>query len=368
MAVTGSLMLNDSSMACPSISIIVNDYRKDISKLVTIASVLNANVYFYTKYESGETAQPIPETWHVEQFPNVGREGHTYISHMLSKPLGDINIFLQSDLDEDGETGDCDMMQRIEQSICMLEDPATAFVSLSHTKDSRLSELWPFNDHPDLKKLTKTIGWEGDATITFRGQFCVTRHGIEALTDRYFEFLCSLKACLEMSNNPIEGHCLERYWGIIFALAQNQAPTSVHIRSLVVHEPSWQLIGDHTLLLSVPESLNCNLQGVPSLAIQTAFWCTERALESIDVTEVLHSFAGTSFFATNSNLGDPMPGKPKILVIRFTLRHLSACYIDGRIGNLIRHERLPTLLNQSGTLASAQQCTPLVSAKGTHRV
>merc|ERR1719277_214061 len=175
----------DEKAASRDITIITNDYKKDISKLVKIAAELNAKVYFYIKHESGETAVPIPEAWHVEQLPNVGREGHTYVNHILSKPLSDINVFLQSDLDDDGETGECDMKQRIEQSICMLEDPVTSIVCLSHTKDSKLSELWPFNDNPHLQQLTKQIGWEDDATITFRGQFAVTKNGIEALKCRY---------------------------------------------------------------------------------------------------------------------------------------------------------------------------------------
>jgi len=344
----------DSKAASRDITIIANDYKKDVSKLVQIASELNATVYLYTKHENAEIAVPIPETWHVEQLPNVGREGHTYVSHILSKPLGDINVFLQSDLDEDGETGQCDMKQRIEQSVRMLEDLATSIVCLSHTKDSKLSELWPFNDNSHLQQLTKQIGWEGDATITFRGQFAVTRRGIEALKSRYIDFLGDLKARLETGNNPIEGHCLERYWGIMFAVAQNAEPTPVHIRSLVVLQPSYKLMNDHTLLVSLPESLKCNLGDVPQEAIERASWCTEQGSESIDVTEVLISYAGTSFYATNSHLGDPMPGKAKHLMIRFWIQHLPKWYVEEALGRHDKYPRLPTLLNQSGSFASVQ--------------
>lgn len=350
---------DDGNAASRDITIIANDYKKDVSRLVKIASELNATVYFYTKHENGEMTEPIPETWHVEQLPNVGREGHTYVSHILSKPLGDINVFLQSDLDEDGETGECDMKQRIEQSICMLEDPATSIVCLSHTKESKLSELWPFNDNPYLQQLTKHVGWEGDAAITFRGQFSVTKQAIEALKCRYQDFLCSLKTILETCNDPIEGHCLERYWGVMFAIAQNTEPTSVHIRSLVVLEPLYQLVDDHTLLISVPESVKCNLQDVPPVAIEQASWCTAQGLKTIDVTEVLTSYAGTALFATNSCLGDPMPGKPKLLMIRLRTQHLPNWYVDKALGRYVVKSRLPTLLNQSGTFATAQADAPL---------
>lgn len=344
----------DSKTVSRDITIIANDYKKDVSQLVKVASELNATVYFYTKHESGETAEPIPASWHVEHLPNVGREGHTFVSHILSKPLGDINVFLQSDLDEDGETGECDMKHRIEQSVHMLEDPATSIVCLSHTKDSKLSELWPFNDNPHLQELTKQVGWEGDATITFRGQFCVTKGGVDALKCRYLDLLIDLKTRLETGNNPIEGHCLERYWGIMFAVAQQKQPTSVHIRSLVALHTSYELLNDHTLLMSVPESLKCNLQDVPQAAIEQASWCTEKGLESMDVTELLILYAGTVFFATNLHLGDPMPGKPKLLVIRFRIQHLPDGYAEKALGRHFQYPRLPTLLNQSNPIAGAQ--------------
>merc|ERR1712070_1177405 len=107
----------------------------------------------------------------------------------------------------------------------------------------------------------------------------------------------------------------------MFAVAQNQEPTSAHIRSVVVIGPSYQLMNDHTMLISVPESIKCNLQDVPEAAIEQAFWCTEQGSETFDVTDVLISYAGTSFYATNSNLGDPMPGKAKLLLIRVRMQY-----------------------------------------------
>merc|ERR1711870_183245 len=151
--------------------------------------------------------------------------------------------------------------------------------------------------------------------------------------------------------------------GMMFALAQGMEPTSAHIRSLVVLQPSYQLIDDHALLLSVPESLKCNLQDVPQAAIEKAAWCTEQGLESIDVTEVLVSFAGTSLFATNSKLGDPMPGKPKLLVIRLTIRHLPDWYVERALGKHLKLPRLPTLLDQSVTVAAVQDFAPLISCQ-----
>lgn len=147
-----------------------------------------------------------------------------------------------------------------------------------------------------------------------------------------------------MSNDPIEGHCLERYWGALFAVAQNLEPTSTHIRALVVHKPLYQLVDEHILLITVPESVRCDLQDVPPLAIEQALWSAAQCGETIDVTEFLMSRAGTSFFATNSYLGDPLPGKPKRLFIRLLIDHLPKWCLHGALGQYFVNTKLPTLL------------------------
>ena len=81
---------------------IIAHYNEDLEWIKPYAK----NAYIYHK---GNDTEPPFDCYHWEKLPNVGREGHTYLYHIIKNyhQLSDINIFLQGNIADHQEQEIC---------------------------------------------------------------------------------------------------------------------------------------------------------------------------------------------------------------------------------------------------------------------
>ena len=169
----------------------------------------------------------------IAELPNVGRECHTFLHHIVSNydDLANVTIFLPGSCMDDGK-------------VCKTEDLMKLVQS---TEDTIISGAW----YPDVKKKFQNFSidsWKGtnDANenlindndckaaekspfgrwyreyfgdlkievVCFTSIFAVSRsHILQNSKAHYEKFL----SCLDKHCNPEEGHFIERSWVAIFA-------------------------------------------------------------------------------------------------------------------------------------------------------
>jgi Protein of unknown function (DUF3431) len=156
-----------------------------------------------------------PNTKHpVISLPNIGREGHTYLHHIIENydNLDDYTCFLQ------GYPFDHtpDLAKRI-LDFPSIDPPPFEFVS-SRVYTVNLSyDPTDFSLHPLLiSTYEKVFGThKTDHTFSFGAgaQFIVSRDTIRSRPKEFYQKIVPL---LDHHINPPEGFIIERFWGMIF--------------------------------------------------------------------------------------------------------------------------------------------------------
>lgn len=190
-----------------NLEIVVARYKEDIS---WVSELRNAgfNVTVYNKHE-GENL-----------LPNVGRESHTYLHHIITRweNLADYTLFLQGDPFEHAT----DLFHQI---MLMLEETPNFKPVLKIVGGRPMSILCDKNAQPHgvnkgrLVPLGKLYEWLTMSSspelyaCTPGAQFLVSSSQIKRWTKKFYE-----RAILTVSYDvdPIEGHCFERLWPKIF--------------------------------------------------------------------------------------------------------------------------------------------------------
>jgi hypothetical protein len=155
----------------------------------------------------------------VTELPNVGREGETYLHHIIdsydnSTGLADHTLFLQAEMHDPWY-----MRPRITQYFV----PKTGFLSLWHT-ETVCSSCTSCRDHstwnPDPQVLESVFkqannGSEcADMVPTYRGQFIASAPRIRANEREMYEGL-RRRFTETGEENPLWGYDLERLWGTV---------------------------------------------------------------------------------------------------------------------------------------------------------
>ena len=155
----------------------------------------------------------------VTELPNIGREGETYLHHILdnyanSTGLADHTLFLQAEMHDPWY-----MRPRITQYFV----PQTGFLSLWHT-ETICSSCTDCRDHstwnPDPSVLESVFreannGTEcADMVPTYRGQFIASAPRIRANERAMYEGL-RRRFTETGEENPLWGYDLERLWGTV---------------------------------------------------------------------------------------------------------------------------------------------------------
>ena len=154
----------------------------------------------------------------VIEMPNVGREGHTYLTHIVKNynNLNDYTVFLQGD--PFPHSGNLSLnLSKIHDSISKGEKITFKFLSewLPECEFSGCKHHW---EPLPLKESYKRIFGSEPPTEKFTfgagAQFIVSK---ETIHKRPLAFYKNIISFLDYSVNPMEGYIIERFWGFIFS-------------------------------------------------------------------------------------------------------------------------------------------------------
>ena len=159
--------------------------------------------------------------------PNVGRESHTYIHHIITnwENLADITVFLQGHPHDHTNKMNLDnflkkCIEEAKVSNCSQNFTINKQWADSGSSYENLLKLNRIVDNYDLNLndfFYKYIGKEYNNDIKWYigAQFAVTKETIHKISkEKWQELLISL----EYSINPITGHYMERMWYELFTL------------------------------------------------------------------------------------------------------------------------------------------------------
>lgn len=171
-----------------------------------------------TVYNKGSTGVPESSAYRVETIPNVGRESHTYLHHIIEnyeEKRDEIIVFLQAhpfdhckgtDFAESVTNGvtrilEGSMFENIGSQVIQIVDGEPMFhMSIKEELSKTYLEL--FGD--DLPKL-----------FTFSaGALFVTCSS--SISKRPIGFYKKAVRMLETEVNPVRGFCFERLWSLFF--------------------------------------------------------------------------------------------------------------------------------------------------------
>lgn len=155
----------------------------------------------------------------VRQYPNFGREGETYLHHILdnydnSTGLADHTLFLQADMHDP-----LYMRPRITQYF----KPQTGFLSLWHMDTICTSSIGcrdhaTWNPAPEVLETVFSAANNGSEVVdmvpTYRGQFIASAKRIRSNEKSMYEDLRK-RFTDAHEENPLWGYDLERLWGAV---------------------------------------------------------------------------------------------------------------------------------------------------------
>lgn len=164
--------------------------------------------------KGGGTIHPDAGLRRCVELPNVGREGHTYLQHIVDNydSLADVTFFLQ---------GDCvDHANKAIYSRVAACDDVDWFLPLSSrslTMNDFQCSCWS-DDGRDLMSAMYNDMFESAAPkyVSF-GPGAIFAASRAAIRFRSLEFWKRLLAIMEGGGvDPIQGYALERFWPLIF--------------------------------------------------------------------------------------------------------------------------------------------------------
>ena len=211
--------------------IVVSRYSEKLDWILNIDS--SVSVVVYNKGEDNLSPEVVSRTNKIKSLPNVGREGHTYLTHIIDNydKLADITFFTQGhphllgrsiksflDIKNSHEKRSVMKLQTNKKSVGHIfyhdnakppEHCKLAFTRRwKQTQKSKhtLHDYW--NTHVNY-----TFPLKEQCKFSYNATFSVTKSYIQNYKIPYYE---KLKTSLEYHVAPEEGHFLERAWGTIF--------------------------------------------------------------------------------------------------------------------------------------------------------
>lgn len=158
----------------------------------------------------------VNSTHQVVDLPNVGREGHTYLTYIIDNynALPDYTIFFQGDA-----VYHCrKLSERLSRAIEEITAGVAAdFIPMTDVWHKTFLSGCPYHkDLPIRDVYTKIFGpHEGEKSFEFGSgaQFVVSRRLIHSRPKGFYE---QVRRQLSYAVNPIEGYVVERLWPTIF--------------------------------------------------------------------------------------------------------------------------------------------------------
>jgi hypothetical protein len=160
------------------------------------------NCIIYNKGDTIESVHP------VITLPNVGREGHTYLHHIITNydVLDDYTIFLQGN--------PFDHTPYLESIL-----PSSEWKKPFHVMSRNVFHMEINEEHNAYNMLSLYHTIFNRTTPSFSlwfgagAQFCVSRETIRSRPKAFYE---QIYIILGAEVNPIAGHAVERFWPMIF--------------------------------------------------------------------------------------------------------------------------------------------------------
>lgn len=228
----------------PNVDMVVSICREPLDKIMSYATELKVqSLYIYSKCE--QKIEFPPEfvkqfsTVDITELPNVGREGHSFLTHVLRTDLNPNRwtIFLQGGIEKTmkqamlsltaahehdavGDGTDMINMYRVSGQGGMFMNPKQQ--ESEFCTPIRVKHLTIIGEHRSLRyqshngshKFIDAMGRQ----VMYRGEF-VAKNSLFANLDR--EKILDIKGRLEKGDTVLEGHYLERFWVGVLGGADN---------------------------------------------------------------------------------------------------------------------------------------------------
>lgn len=190
-----------------NIDIVISRYKENIDWINNIKSnPIIKNIYLYNKFYELNI-----------KLPNVGREAHTYLYHIVNNynNLNDITIFLQGN-----PFPHCCNLYSIIDNINNLQNGILSLNNIIVENEYSINRKHK-TLHPHglflayFMDLLFGIKMDINQTVnvTYGAQFACTKQAILSRPREFYEFLLKF---VSYETNPIEGYIFERLWLYIF--------------------------------------------------------------------------------------------------------------------------------------------------------
>ena len=218
-----------------SVEFVVAVYEETLDWLDTLPKDSYTSLVVYNK---GSPKPSLQEKYKVLSVENLGREGHTYIYHIVNNysSLADITVFLPGSTMQDPYKNS--QFERISEVLktkkesCIIASTnfqdhesygfmidawkSTNSENKEKNKESQL-HMSPFR--PMGEWFRNRMEGESIRCVSFRGVVAVSREDIHK---RPISFYQTLLDDLSVSSNPEVGHYTERLWTNIFSIPTEQ--------------------------------------------------------------------------------------------------------------------------------------------------
>ena len=211
----------------PSFEIVIAHYNEDLSWL-------EDDIDSCTIYSKGGQKNAPPYPYHA--LPNIGREGQTYLHHIIERydTLADVTLFLQGRVDDHFSITFDEVKERARNT-----EPGQ--VTTFPYRELETFDHWdgiPWAEYPSWKKWTTMSEWKKapktpaqywqtvfprrpvPASVGFQpgALFAVRKDSIQRYPRSTYEVLMQEFFSGEMAHvNPETGHFIERFWQAMFS-------------------------------------------------------------------------------------------------------------------------------------------------------
>jgi hypothetical protein len=211
--------------------VVVARYEEDISWIKNIPENLYRRILIYNK--GGEAEFDLPKS-NVKTLPNLGRESHTYLHHVIENydSLADITLFLPGSAWTRG-----DKRERVERIVEYLKTNKTSII-IGHKDDKMINDTYNFSidtwtvtnaenrsknpdssltpsvDRPLRNWFEKRFDGISMNCVSFTGIIAVSRDDIRKRPKEFYEELYKEHS----HTNPEVVHYSERVWKNIFSI------------------------------------------------------------------------------------------------------------------------------------------------------
>jgi len=214
-----------------TVTIVVARYKENLDWLKPLATSCK-----FIVYNKGEDDVD-PFFKHVIKLPNVGREGHSYIHHIITNntKLDDVTVFTQGDIMDHKDQG-YTPLEYLQLCIDTARSHPTGVSQNAHSIEYNISLYWfnvcncndsqtvgPYEAGLPLGRWLEDCSGKKQSCTQTRwhhgGIFAATRKALLGVPkDRWIAFLETLSYHI----NPATGHYLERSWYSILTRVFNQ--------------------------------------------------------------------------------------------------------------------------------------------------